>query len=132
MGKSLIYCTMFFLAGGLFLHSCKKEEFQLDKLSDEIEIHTDLVAPLIHGSMGMEDLFVWFDSSTFVGKSDEGLIYLSFDNTLIDVFADTLDLMTDGLYSEVYIDPEVGGAPIFTGSSIGDTIHFVKSKYFGF
>ena len=68
MRKIIIYCTMFMMAGGLFLHSCHKEQFQLNKLSDEMEIHTDLVAPLIYGSMGMGEIVAEFDSSGYVGE----------------------------------------------------------------
>ncbi len=120
------------MGGALFLHSCQKEQFQLDKLSDEIEIHTDLVAPLIYGSMGMGEIVAQFDSSGYVDEFEDGLIYLSYADTLIDVMVDTLDLVIDGLYTQIYFDTEIAGDPIFIGSSPGDTIHFLKSKFFGF
>ena len=123
---------MFMMAGGLVLHSCQKEQFQLDKLSDEIEIHTNLVAPLIYGSMGMGEIVDEFDSSGYVGEFDDGLIYLTYADTIVDVTVDTLDLVVDGLYTQIYFDTEIGGDPTFIGSSPGDTIHFLKSKIFGF
>lgn len=132
MKQTYFYSTMFLLVGGLFLTSCNKEYFQLEKLSDEMEIRTDLVAPLIHGSMAMGDIVARFDSSGYVGSFDDGLIYLAYADTLADVMVDTLDLVIDGLYSEIYFDAEIGDNPIFIGSSIGDTVHFTKSKYFGF
>jgi len=132
MRKSLIFSTMFLLAGGHFLHSCQKEEFQLDKLSDEMEIRTHLVAPLIHGSMSMNELVAEFDSTGNIGEFEDGLIYLTYADTMVDVWVDTLDLMVDGLYTEIYFDTEISGDPNFIGSSVGDTIHFIKSKFFGF
>ncbi|MCK4880243.1 MAG: hypothetical protein KAS82_06275 [Bacteroidales bacterium] len=132
MRKNLLYSTIFLLAGGLFLTSCHKEYFQLGRLSDEMEIHTDLVAPLLYGSMTMSDIVALFDSSGFVGEFEDGLIYLTYADTLVDVMVDTLDLVVDGLYSEIYYDAEIGDNPIFIGSSIGDTVHFTKSKYFSF
>jgi hypothetical protein len=131
MGKNLNYCTILMMAGGLLLHSCQKEQFQLDKLSDEIEIHTDLVAPLIYGSMGMGEIVAEFDSSGYVGEFEDGLIYLTYADTISDVRVDTLDLVVDGLYTEIYYDTEIASDPEFIGSAIGDTIHFIKSKYFG-
>jgi len=113
------------------LHSCQKEQFQLDKLSDEIEIHTDLVAPLIYGSMGMSEIVAEFDSSGYVGEFEDGLIYLTYADTISDVRVDTLELVVDGLYTEIYYDTEIASDPEFIGSAIGDTIHFIKSKYFG-
>ena len=59
--------TTSFLVGALLLGSCQKEQFQLDRLSDEVEIQTDLVAPLIYGSMGMGEIVAEFDSSGYVG-----------------------------------------------------------------
>jgi hypothetical protein len=123
---------MFILAGGLFLHSCQKEKFQLDKLSHEIEIHTGLVAPLIYGSMGMGEIVAEFDSSGYVGEFEDGLIYLTYTDTVADVMVDTLKLVVDGVYTEIYFDTEIAGDPEFIGSSPGDTIHFLKSKFYGF
>ena len=131
MRKFLFYYTIFMMAGGLFLNSCQKEQFQLDKLSDEIEIHTDLVAPLLYGSMGMGEIVAQFDSSGYVGEFGDGLIYLTYTDTAVDVMVDTLNLVVDGLYTEIYFDTEIADDPIFIGSSIGDTVHFIKSKYYG-
>lgn len=131
MRKILFYYTIFMMAGGLFFHSCQKDQFQLDKLSDEIEIHTDLVAPLIFGSMGMGEIVAQFDSSGYVGEFEDGLIYLTYNDTIVDVMVDTLNLVIDGLYTEIYFDTEIADDPIFISSSIGDTVHFIKSKYYG-
>jgi len=122
----------FLLVGGLLLTSCHKEYFQLDRLSDEMEVETDLVAPLIFGSMSMGDLVARFDSSGYAGEFGDGLIYLSYSDTLVEVLVDTLDLVVDGFYNEFYFDADVGDDPVFIGSAIGDTVHFTKTKYHGF
>lgn len=132
MRKTIFYIAIFLMAGGLILHSCQKEQFQLDKLSDEMEIHTDLVAPLIHGSMGMGEIAAQFDSSGYVGEFEDGLIYLTYADTVVNVRVDTLNLVIDGLYTQIYFDTEIAGDPIFIGSSPGDTLHFLKSKLFGY
>lgn len=131
MGKGLICYTVLVLIGGLFLHSCEKDQFQLKKLSDEIEIHTDLVAPLIYGSLGMGEIVAEFDSTGYVGEFEDGLIYLTYTDTIVDVKVDTLDLVVDGLYTEIYYDTEISNDPEFIGSAPGDTLHFIKSKFFG-
>ena len=132
MRQTFFYGKIFLMVGGLFLTSCHKEYFQLDRLSDEMEIRTDVVAPLIHGSMYMGDIVSLFDSAGYVGEFEDGLIYLAYTDTLVEVMVDTLDLVIDGLYQEIYFAPEIGDNPIFIGSFIGDTIHFKKSKYFSF
>jgi len=132
MRKILVKSIKFLLVGGLLLTSCHKEYFQLDRLSDEMELETDLVAPLIFGSMSIGDLVARFDSTGYTGEFEDGLIYLSYTDTLVEVLVDTLDLVVDGFYNEFYFDADVGGDPVFIGSAIGDTVHFMKSKYHGF
>ena len=105
-----------FLMGVLLLNSCHKEQFQLDKLSDEIEIQTDLVAPLIYGSMGMGEIVAEFDSSGYVGEFEDGLLFLTYSDTLVNVKVDTLDLVIDGLYNEIYFDTDVSEDPDFITS----------------
>ena len=113
-------------------YSCQKDQFQLERLSDEIEIQTDLVAPLIYGSMGMGEIVAEFDTTGYVGEFEDGLIYLTYADTVAEVMVDTLNLVIDGIYTQIYFDTEIAGDPIFIGSAIGDTVHFVKSKFFGF
>jgi len=96
-----------------------------------MEIETDLVAPLIYGSLSIDDLVAWFDSTGYVNEFDDGLVYLSYADTMVDIMVDTLDLVIDGLYTEIYYDAEVGSDPIFISSNVGDTVHFRKSKFFG-
>jgi hypothetical protein len=126
------YYVTCLLTGILFLTSCHKEYFEMDKLSREIEIQTDLVAPLIYGSMNMQDIVAKFDSSGYTGTFEDGLIYLTYSDTLVDVRVDTLDLLFNKIFQESYFSPEIGNDPIYIGSAVGDTIHFVKSKYFSF
>jgi len=104
----------------------------MDKLSDEVEVETHLVAPLIHGSIALDDIVARFDSSGYVNEFEDGLIYLSYADTLVEVMVDTLNLVLDGFYIEFYVDAEIGDDPAFIASSIGETVHFQKSKYFGF
>jgi len=110
--------------------SCHKEYFQLDKLSDEMEIRPQMVAPLIHGSMTMGDIVSLFDSASYVEEFDDGLIYLAYSDTLMDLSVEDLDLLVDNYYSESYLSPEIGTDPIFISSGIGDTVHFLKSTYY--
>ena len=114
----------------LVITSCHKEYFQLDKLSDEMEIRPHLVAPLIHGSVSMGDIVSEFDSSGYAGEFADGLIYLAYSDTLVNLSVDTLNLVVDNYYDEIYFSPEIGTDPIFIGSGIGDTVHFLKSKYY--
>lgn len=132
MRRKPYYALFWILVGGLlFLPSCHKEYFDLNKLSTEMELETDLVAPLIHGSMVMGDLVARLDSTGYVGELDDGLIFVAYD-TFAEVVVDSLDLVIDGLYQEMYFSLDVSDNALFISSNIGDTIHFFKSKYFTF
>ena len=114
---------------GMLFTSCQKEYFQFDKLSDDIEIRPHVLAPLINGSMHMNDLVERFDS-VGIGEFDDGLIYLAWDDTLANLSIDTMDLVLATYLNEVYLSPEVGADPVFIASSVGDTVHFLKSIYY--
>jgi hypothetical protein len=132
MRRNIHSSLIFLVLGALFLSSCHKEYFELDKLSDEVEVETHLVAPLINGSMALDDIVARFDSSGYVNEFEDGLIYLTYADTLVEVMVDTLNLVIDGFYIEFYLDAEIGDDPAFIASEIGETVHFQKSKYFGF
>jgi hypothetical protein len=125
-------CMYLLFTGSLIFTSCHKEYFQTDKLSDEMEFQTGLVAPLVYGSMVMEDIVAKFDSTGYVGTLEDGLIYLAYSDTLVEVMLDSLDLLFNEFYQETYFSPEIGNDPIYIGSAVGDTIHFLKTSYFSF
>lgn len=111
--------------------TCNKEYFELDRLSDEIEIQPELVAPLVYGSMNLTDIVELFDSSGYIHEFEDGLIYLAYSDTLVEVMADTVVEVPDKLVTEAYVDLDID-VPIWTGSAIGDTIPFFKDELFSF
>jgi len=127
MRRRCIFGLVGLLLMAVAISSCQKEYFQLDKLSTEMEIQPNLVAPLVNGSMSMGDIVELFDSSGYAGEFEDGLIYLAYSDTFANLTADTLDLVSDSYYSEYYLDPEIGTDPVFISSNIGDTVHFQKS-----
>ena len=124
------FAFMGLLVMTLVITSCNKEYFQLDKLSDEMEITPHVVAPLIRGSVSMGDIVALFDSAGYVGEFEDGLIYLAYSDTLVNLRVDTLDLVVDDYYDEIYLSPEIGTDPVFISSGVGDTVHFLKSTYY--
>jgi hypothetical protein len=122
---SIIFAA--FLALAAVLTTCHKEYFALDRLSDEIELEPELVAPVAYGSMTMEDIVERIDSMGYTEVDEEGLIYLVFADTGFSVMADTIVDIPDRLYSEYYIDSDVN-TPAWLGSDVGDTVHFYKTE----
>jgi len=131
MQRHLTYGFILVLAGIALISSCQKEYFDLKKLSDEVEVQAQLVAPVIYGSLNMEDLVAYLDSGGYAHEFDDGLIYLAYSDTVIHAMADTMIDIPDDLNTEIYLDPEVN-IPEFIGSEIGDIVHFPKSKFIAF
>ncbi|MEN8226662.1 MAG: hypothetical protein ABFS38_00800 [Bacteroidota bacterium] len=127
MKRHLFYGIIFLLASGLMLTTCHKEYFELNRLSTEIEIQPQLVAPLLYGSMTVMDIVERVDSAGYVNEFEDGLLYLVYSDTVVNVKADTVFEVPDKFYKELYIDPEIDD-PIFIGSDIGDTTHFLKTE----
>ena len=120
MKRQLFYGFIFLLAGGFLLTMCHLDQFELDRLSDEIEVHPELVAPLIYGSLTMLDITELFDSVDYIGEFDDGLIYLAYSDTLVSVSADTAIVLPDLETSEFYLDTDTD-VPVDLPVPVGDT-----------
>ncbi|MEZ5069413.1 MAG: hypothetical protein R2751_00215 [Bacteroidales bacterium] len=113
------------------LSSCQKEQFQLWKLSGEMEVEPQLATPLVYGSMSMKDLVSLFDSTGYVDSDEEGLIYLSYRDSLLSARADTLVDIPDKTVEEVYTDSDINN-PAWMASVVGETVSFFKYEDFAF
>lgn len=131
MKPYLNYRFIFLLIGTLLLTTCHKDYFELDKLSDEIELEPTLVAPLINGSMTLEDIVERVDTLGFTRVDNDSLIYIVYEDTAFSVRADTLVDVPDKFNTETYIDSDIN-IPIWIGSAVGDTVPFFKSELFSF
>jgi hypothetical protein len=116
------------MAGALLMTECQKEPFDLSKLSDEVEIHPELIAPLFYGSLNIGDIVEYVDSTGYAYEFDDGLIYLAYSDTVVNVMAGSMVEIPNALYTESFLAPDVD-IPEFTESEPGDIVHFLKSKF---
>ena len=116
------------MAGALLMTECQKEQFDLSKLSDEVEIHPELVAPLFYGSLNISDIVEYVDSTGYAYEFDDGLIYLAYSDTVVNVMADSMVEIPNAVYTESFLAPDVN-IPEFIESEPGDIVHFLKSKF---
>ena len=131
MKRQLIIGSAVLLIAGMFLTTCNKEYFELDKLSDEIELEPQLVAPLLYGSMSLDDIIEVVDSLGYTEVDDEGLIYIVYSDTAFAISADTVVDVPDKVVTEYYIDSDID-IPVWLGSAVGDTVPFFKRESFSF
>ncbi|MFH0757764.1 MAG: hypothetical protein V2B15_10795 [Bacteroidota bacterium] len=120
MKRNHNYGVIFLLAGSLLLTTCHKEAFDLNRLSDEVEINPQLVAPLIHGLVTMSDITEMFDSIEYIGEFDDSLIYFAYTDTIVSVVAGEVLEMPEMDAVEVYLDSD-SDFDIWLSVPVGDT-----------
>lgn len=120
MIRNSLVGTLFFVVAALLLNSCHKEYFELKKLSTEIELEPELVAPLIYGSMKMADIVALLDSSGYMNEYEDGLIYLVYSDTIFSVSADTAVVVPDMETSKYFLESD-NDVPVMLPGAIGDT-----------
>jgi hypothetical protein len=132
MIRRLFFGVLCLLICGILPTTCYKEYFELDKLSDEVELQGDLLAPLVYGMMTMGDLTTLLDSADYFHEFEDGLIYIAYTDTLLEVMADTAVDIQDELVTEAYIDSDISDSPDWIGSGIGDRVPFYKNDLVSF
>jgi hypothetical protein len=86
MKRQLNYGFIFLLVGGFLLTTCHKDQFEMDRLSTEIELEPSIVAPLIYGSFDMSDLVEVMDSADYTLEDEDGVpFYLVYTDTIFSV-----------------------------------------------
>lgn len=92
--KKFFLISGFFFAGLVLLSSCVKDNFDLDRLSTEMELEPALAAPLLFGSFNMDDLVGVMDTIDYSLKDEEGeRYYLVYPDTVYSL-SDTVGFST--------------------------------------
>src|SRR6056297_2953817 len=107
--KSIIITTTAFVMM-LMIGSCEgyMDQFSLDRLSDEVEIHPSLAAPVAYGNFSIQDILETLtDSAGLVSQTEDSLIYLYYSDTAYSVKASELFSIPDNLVTETYVETDV-------------------------
>ncbi|MFP4447517.1 MAG: hypothetical protein ACLFPH_02195 [Bacteroidales bacterium] len=87
-------------------NACNLDEFDLNNLSDDMEVNPEWTTPLIKGELNMEDLLQAFDSSNVINTDENGLLYLVFTDTLFSHTAsDKVKLPDQNYFDLIYSVP---------------------------
>ncbi len=119
------------LMAALIATGCQREYFELDRLSDEVELQPGLVAPLLYGSAGVEQLLETIDSTGILDTDEQGLIYLAYSSDAFSVSADTILEVPDELYLQEFVEADIN-TPAWLSAEVGDTVPFLKRESFSF
>lgn len=91
-----------------FFYQCMHEEFEFDKLDDEMEIVAGILTPVAYGSLSIADLISEVDSSSYFTTDPDGLLLLTYQDTIGSFVAeDLLDIPTQSFF-EYFIESDFG------------------------
>ena len=118
------------LAVTILFYRCMHDEYDFSKLDDEMEVEAGVLAPVAYGSLTLDDIISEFDSSSFVSEDADGLLMITYEDSLFSFTADDIlqipsqDFIEFSFVSGLTIPP----GPI----GIGDPINFSQSQTFPF
>lgn len=110
---------------GALLPACMQEEFEFDKLSDEMEFELGLFGPVAKGSLSLDDLISEVDSSGVITTDEEGLLYLAYEDSLASFMASDIIDIPDQQFDEVVVESDMDVPPYIDW---GDSIVIERQK----
>jgi hypothetical protein len=114
----------------VFLFSrCMHDEYEFDKLSDEMEINMGLLTPLAYGSLSLNDIISEFDSTSYISTYEEGLLFITYEDSLLSFIAEDLLEVPDQDFFEYFIESDID-VPAYI--DWGDTVIIERRENFSF
>ncbi|MFO7940410.1 MAG: hypothetical protein R6U66_11755 [Bacteroidales bacterium] len=123
--KDRLYLALGVLLISSLLTACMQEEFEFDKLSDEMEFEVGAFAPVAKGSLSLDDLISEVDSTGVLTADEEGLIYLSYQDSLASFMATDIIDIPDQQFDEVVVESDADVPPYVDW---GDSIVVERTK----
>ena len=91
----------------LFLQ-CMHDEYDFLEWGDEIEINIGMLAPVAFGSLTLEDIISEFDNSGFISTDADGLLLLTYEDSLLSFTAEELLELPSQDFFQYFIDSDFG------------------------
>lgn len=105
-----------------------QDEYNLDKLDDDIEIRMGVLTPLAYGSLNFGDIVSEFDSSSFISTDADGLLLITYADSLFSFKANDLLEIPSQDFFQFFIDSDFGLPPL----PILDTFEINRTESFPF
>ncbi len=113
----------------ILFYQCMHDEYDFSKLDDEMEIRAGILAPLAYGSLTLDDLISEFDSSSFISSNADGLLLITYKDSLFSYIADDLLEIPPQDFLEFFIESDFTIPP---GWGVGETVILDRTKNFPF
>lgn len=108
------------------------DQFNMDRLSTEVEISPSIAAPVAYGSFSIQDILeVMKDSAGLISVADDDLIYLYYSDTAFSLYAEELIEIPAHITSETYISTDIDIAE-WNALSEDETYTFHKDEVLSF
>ena len=104
------------------------DEFELDKLDDEMEIIAGILSPIAYGSLNIGDLISELDSSNFFTTDPDGLLLLTYQDSLLSYVAEDMLEIESQSFFEFFIKSEFAIPPL----PVQDTFEIDRTTKFPF
>jgi len=109
-------------------NSCLDPNWDLERVSDEFVITPGVAAPLLYGSLSVDELLTELDNSGFIEVDEDSLLYISFREDLFSFPASDVIDIPDQSFLEFFIETDVAISPEWLAANVGDTVTFEKNK----
>ncbi|MFC2103786.1 hypothetical protein ACFLS4_00350 [Bacteroidota bacterium] len=113
-------------------YQCMHDEYDFNKLNDEMEITAGMLAPVAYGSLTLEDIISEFDSTSYITTDMDGLLMITYEDSLFSYIADDLLDIPSQDFIEYFIESDFTILPGFPGWNIGDTLVLDRTENFPF
>jgi hypothetical protein len=91
-----------------FMYQCMHDEFDFNKLDDEMEIVVGVLAPVAYGSLNINDLISEIDNDGYFSTDPDGLLMLSYSDTIGSFVAEDLLVIPSQSFFEYFIESDFG------------------------
>lgn len=112
------------------LTSCFDSNYDINNISDEMELTPGIAMPLAHGSLSLDDLLTKMDSTNVIKQYEDSLLYVYYSADLFTKKAADLIKIPNQQFANFSIGPDIP-APFVIPGLIGDTIREITVPFIG-
>lgn len=123
---------LFLILFSFMFSMCMHDEYDFNKLDDEIEINAGVLTPIAYGSLNLKDIVTEFDSTSQISTDADGLLFITYEDSLFSYFSDELLNIPQQDYLEFFIKSDFTVLPGFPGWNTGDTLDLFRTENFPF
>jgi hypothetical protein len=115
----------------VMLTSCFDSAYDINNISNEIELTPGVALPLAHGSLSIDDLLSQLDSTNIINTDPDSLLYIYYSADLFSYKAtEVIKIDTNQNFPKFSIKPTIP-APFVIPGAIGDTVREITVPIIG-